>query len=278
MISDFFSNFVAQQDNSSAAAIALRQHSWLKVGARYSKKDCTDTHVFEEMTDHVARFRVVDPWGNEKEVEVKHADLKGMKATDKMPPTILDEGLVATLGLSSFKGLHEESCKSEVLHALYEHYHQPLGLKPKTLQNPPFFGLLRNCWVSQPRGAVAHCRHELDDSWLHYSSDNKVYAAKNIKKGGLKLYPVGFLVKSQSDEKDKGKAIVQHSDSGFKFVVQPPRVELEAGKSCLAPFFWVQPSTGSSNMEHGQSQGAGGQSYLRSEEEGLNPLCRSAHA
>ena len=52
---------------------------------------------------------------------------------------------------------------------------------------------------------------------MHDSSDNKVYAAKNIKKGGLKLYPVGFLVKSLSDEKDKGKAIVQHSDSGFKF-------------------------------------------------------------
>ena len=146
MISVFFLNFVGQQDNSSAAAIALRQHSWLKVGARYSKKDCTDIHVFEEMTDHVARFRVVDPWGNEKEVEVKHADLKGMKATDKRPPTILDEGLVASLGLSSFKGLHEASCKSEVLHALYEHYQQPLGLKLKTLQSPPLFGLLRNCW------------------------------------------------------------------------------------------------------------------------------------
>ena len=96
---------------------------------------------------------------------------------------------------------------------------------------------------------------------MHYSSDNKVYAAKNIKKGGLKLYPVGFLVKSQSDEKDKGKAIVQHSDSGFKFVVQPPRVELEAGKSCLVPFFWVQPSTGSSNMEHGQTA-IGGKSII----------------
>ena len=83
---------------------------------------------------------------------------------------------------------------------------------------------------------------------MHYSSDNKVYAAKNIKKGGLKLYPVGF-------------AIVQHSDSGFKFVVQPPRVELEAGKCCLVPFFWVQPSTGDSNMEHGQTA-IGGKSII----------------
>ncbi|CAE7236417.1 unnamed protein product [Symbiodinium sp. CCMP2456] len=222
------------KDNSSAAAIALRQHSWLKVGGRYSRKDCTDIHVFEAMTDHVARFRVVDPWGQEKEVEVLHADLKGMKATEKMPPTILDQGLVATLGLSSFKGLY-----SEVSHALYEHYQQPFGLKPKSLSVG---------WVAQ---------NELDESWLHYSSDNKIYAAKNIKKGGLKLYPVGFLVRSQSDERDKGKAIVKHSDSGFKFVVQPPRVELEAGKSCLVPYFWVQPSAGESNMEHGETAIAG---------------------
>ena len=110
-------------------------------------------------------------------------------------------------------------------------------------------GCSETAGVSKLRGVVARCRHELDDSWLHYSSDNKVYAAKNIKKGGLELYPVGFLVKSLSDEKDKGKAIVQHSDSGFKFVVQPPRVELEAGKCCLVPFFWVQPSTG--EQQHG---------------------------
>ena len=117
-------------------------------------------------------------------------------------------------------------------------------------------GCSETAGVSKLRGVVAHCRHELDDSWLHYSSDNKVYAAKNIKKGGLELYPVGFLVKSLSDEKDKGKAIVQHSDSGFKFVVQPPRVEPR-----LVPFFWVQPSTGDSNMEHGQTA-IGGKSIV----------------
>ena len=118
-----------EQDSSSAAAIASRQHPWLKVGGRYSRKDSTDIHIFAAMTDHVARFRVIDPWGNESEVEVKHGDLKGMKATEKEAPTILDSGLVAALGLSSFKGLYEERCKSEALHALYEHYQQPLAPK-----------------------------------------------------------------------------------------------------------------------------------------------------
>ena len=101
----------------------------MKVGGRYSKKESTDIHIFTEMTDHVARFRVVDPWGNESEVEVKHGELKGMKATDKEPRAILDSGLVSTLGLSNFKGLCEERCKSEALHALYEHYQQPLAPK-----------------------------------------------------------------------------------------------------------------------------------------------------
>lgn len=88
---------------------------------------------------------------------------------------------------------------------------------------------------------------------MQYSSDNKIYAAKSIKKGCLKLYPLGFLVKGTSEEKDKGKAIVKHSESGLKFVVQPPRVELEAGKCCLVPYFWVQPSVDSGNMEFGEA-------------------------
>ena len=104
------------------------------------------------------------------------------------------------------------------------------------------------CGVKKPA-----CRHELDDSWLQYSNDHKIYAAKNIKKGGLKLYPVGFLVRSTSEEKDKGKAIVKHSESGLNFVVQPPRVELEEGKCCLVPYFWVQPSVTDGNMEYGET-------------------------
>ena len=35
------------------------------VGDRYFKKDSADIHIITQMSDHVARFHVVDPWGNQ---------------------------------------------------------------------------------------------------------------------------------------------------------------------------------------------------------------------
>ena len=79
-------------------------------------------------------------------------------------------------------------------------------------------------------------RHQLGDGDLEYSSDSKVFAKKGFKKGHLKLYPYGLIVKCSSPEKDKAKCLIE-TESGAWFVVQPPKVDFAAGM--LVPFFWV---------------------------------------
>ena len=79
-------------------------------------------------------------------------------------------------------------------------------------------------------------RHQLGDGDLEYSSDSKVFAKKGFKKGHLKLYPYGLIVKCSSPEKDTAKCLIE-PESGAWFVVQPPKVDFATGM--LVPFFWV---------------------------------------
>ena len=84
---------------------------------------------------------------------------------------------------------------------------------------------------------------------LQFISDRKVYAAKNIKKFGLKVFPMGMLSKSKSAADEKGKVVITVANENF--TVQPPKDD-----RCIVPFFWVGHCSeeGLANMEYFQTK------------------------
>lgn len=92
---------------------------------------------------------------------------------------------------------------------------------------------------------------------LQFTSDGKVYAANNIKKFALKVFPMGMLSKSKSAADEKGKVVITVATDNF--IVQPPKND-----RCIVPFFWVGHCSeeGLANMEHFQTKVKVGEKQL----------------
>lgn len=197
------------QDANDPKIMAELQYPWLKKGHYYLKKDSSQVRQFEGMTVSYGVFFVLDLFGKKTREEVPHDDLKFYRQSPKDPELALSASLVSNL--------QPEKC--EVLKLELE--------------------------KAQVQAAVLQCYQEkglLDSSWLHFTTQHRVLAAKKLKKTDFKIFPVGTVTKIKDERLDKidPKCVVIVSTTGHKYQVMPCRVDLEKGTGALPAYFWVK--------------------------------------
>ena len=73
--------------------------------------------------------------------------------------------------------------------------------------------------------------------------DQKIFAAKQIKKGSLKVFPFGMVQKLTSEQVKKAKVVVTILKDKVAYQVQQPKLDFKKGTGVIAPFFWIAPTT-----------------------------------
>ena len=75
---------------------------------------------------------------------------------------------------------------------------------------------------------------------LAFHSNQRVYAAKAIKKGSLKVFPFGAVTRvKEEDLKKSGSKVLVSAKEGGTYHVTQPRVDLFYQKGSLGWFFWI---------------------------------------
>ena len=207
------------QESNDAVHIALQQYSWLERGKHYLKRQDEQFYTFESLTSEVGTFSYVDLLGSKKHIEVKHAELKHFRPTDKTPPVLLDASLVSKLMLGHSEQWQLELEKSKVQAAVLE-----LCLKDSCL-----------CLDS-----------------LAFMSNHKVVTMNPLKAKALKIYPFGFVQKikekeEQAEKTDSSaskslKAVVIVLKNKNKYLISGPKADIKKGSGGISVFHWVQPA------------------------------------
>lgn len=154
-------------------AIAIQQYAWLVPQKLYFKKGEETFYKFEKMEADSGQFTYVDLFGKKHGVEVPHEELKMFRPTDKKAPERIDARDLATLSLQQSSAWKLELEKAEVQAAILR---ASMDAKPLELENFLVF------------------------------SNQKLFTAKDIKKGDLKLLPSGSIQKGEGRGQRQGQS------------------------------------------------------------------------
>lgn len=191
------------------------------------------------MTATSAFFNYLDVFGTSYKLEVPHQDLKCFRPTDKNRPMPVEPKAVASLMPDKSDVWKKELEKVEVQAAVLKNCMEQLDwiIGMFFFKANLKFARSDNNWIH------LLCRNSLLElGSLLFMDNHKVFTAKKINKGALRIFPFGSVQKVKEDSNvTKGfKIFVTVVKSKTSYQVLQPKVDLNKKNGIISTFHWIQ--------------------------------------